>query len=261
MNTVRTKIADGPVQIPAELLRSVPRDCRLTAGGKVLLGLAVAMILGAVAFGVGVYISTTRATALKKEMASQGQIAQAVVIKTYRTGDENSRRDVFLYQFVVGEQIHNGRTDINAHGSPRYPVGSSVPVRYLPTRPDVNWIEGHSPRSMPLFVIPLFAAGMLAGAYAIFFSVRRQKALVGEGRAALAKVKKVQRVLRGEHKKKRAYIEFTLLNGSRQESHVDFGGKAIEPDSTIVIVYDAENPRRVLRYPSPLVRVEKPEDW
>lgn len=261
MNRVREKIADGPVQIPEELLRSVPRDCRLTTGGKVLLGLAIAMILGAVAFGVGVYISTTRATALKKQMASEGKVAQGVVIKTYRTGDENSKHDVFVYEFGFGGRTFHGRTEIKVHGSPSYPVGSSVPVRYLPAHPDKNWIEGHQPGSIPLFVIPLFAGGMLAGAYAIFFSVQRQKALVGEGRAALAKVKKVQRVWRGEHKKQRAHIEFALLNGTRQEARVDFGGHAPQPDSTIVIVYDPENPRRVLRYPSPLVRVEKPEDW
>jgi hypothetical protein len=163
-----------------------------------------------------------------------------------------------VYRFVTGETTHHGRTDIKAHGSPIYAAGSTVPVLYLPTRPDVSWIQGHPPGSIPLFAVPLFAGGMLAGAYAIFFAVRRQRALVAEGRAALATVKSVQRVWRGEHKKQRAYIEFTLMNGSRQEAHIDSGGKALQADSTLVIVYDPENPRRALRYPSPLVRVETP---
>jgi len=260
MNQVRPGTAAGPIQIPAELLRSIPRDCSLTCAGRFVLGAVIAMILGAVCFSVGAYMSAERTSALKQEMAEHGQIAPGVVIKTYRTGDD-PKRDVFLYQFSIEGKTYAGRTEVGAGASSRYQAGSNVPVRYLPARPQANWIDGYPPSGVPLFVIPLLSGGLLITAYAMSVGLRRQQELLSEGRAALARVKKVTRLRRGEHKKQRAHIEFALLSGARQEAYVDFGRNAPQPESTIVIVYDRENPRRVLRYPPPLVRLEKPESW
>jgi len=74
-------------------------------------------------------------------------------------------------------------------------------------------------------------------------------------------VKTVKRVHRGEYRKQRAQIQFLLMSGARQEAQLEFGKNAPQPDSTIIILYDRDNPRRVLRYPACLVRVEKPGEW
>jgi len=260
MNPIRTQTAVSPVRIPAELLRSIPRDYRLTGKGRFVVGAAIALVLGAVASSVAVYISAKRTSALQREMAEQGQVVPGIVVKTYRTGDDD-KRDVVLYEFSVNGKAYKGRTEIGLRASPHYEAGSSIPVRYLPSRPEKNWIDGHPPGSVPLFVIPLLGGGFLVGSYAIFRNLRRQEGLVSEGRAALARVMKVTRVRRGEQRKQRAQIEFELLSGARQEAHIEFGRNAPQADSTIVIVYDRENPRRVLRYPACLVRVEKPGEW
>jgi len=260
MNQVRTHATTNPVQIPAELLRSIPRDYRLTGMGKFVVGAALALGLGAVASSVAIYISAKETSALKREMAEQGQVVPGVVVKTYRTGDDG-KRDVFLYEFSVDGTAYRGRTDIELRASPHYEAGSSIPVRYLPSQPAKNWIDGHPPGGVPLFVIPLLGGGLLVGSYAIFRNLRRQEGLVSEGRAALARVMKVTRVRRGEQRKQRAQIGFVLLSGARQEAYIEFGRNAPQADSTIVIVYDRENPRRVLRYPACLVRVEKPGEW
>jgi hypothetical protein len=254
-------VAIDPARIPEELLRSIPRDCRLTGFGKFAVGTAVTLIIGAIAFGVGVYLVTTRNAALKKEMAEHGETTTGVVVRTYRAGDENNKRDVFLYQFDAGGKTYSGRTDVGVRNSPRYHAGSELPVRYLPVHPQINWMDGRAPRTVPLFTIPLFVVLMLGGAYGIFWGVRRQRMLVSEGRAALARIKEVKRLMRGEHKKQRAYIEFAQLNGAHQEAHVDFGKKAPQAGSTMVVLYDPDNPSRVLCYPASLVRVAKPEAW
>lgn len=260
MNRMRTQAVSDTTQIPPELLRSVPRDCTLTGMGKFARGAAVALVFGAVASSVGVYVSAKRTSALKREMAANGRVVAGVVVKTYRTGSDD-KQDVFVYQFSFDDKTRTGRAKIGLRASPHYPAGSNILVRYLPGRPEVNWMDGHPPGGVPLFLIPVFGGALLAGSYAIYLSLRCQKGLVTEGRAALARVKKVERVRHGEHKQQRAHIEFALLSGGRQEAHIDFGKNAPQANATIVIVYDSENPRRVLRYPPSLVRVAKPGEW
>lgn len=260
MNQVRTKPMDSPVQIPPELMRSTPRACRLTVGGRFALGVAIFMVLGATAFSLGAYVSVKKNTALKREMAERGQVVSATVVKTYRTGDDN-KRDVFLYEFDLDGKTHNGRTDIGIGHSPHYRVGTAIPVRYLPDRPNKNWIEGYPPGAIPLFLIPVLGGMMLVVAYAMLWRLRRQQELVAEGRAALARVLSVKRVRRGEHKKQRAQIEFALMSGARQEAYLEFGKNAPPPNSALVVLYDRENPLRILRYPACLVRVEKPGEF
>lgn len=259
MNKIRAQVV-SPAGIPAELQRSTPRGFRLTAMGRLTLGAAIVFVLGAVAFSVGAFLSAARAKALMREMAEHGQLASGVVVKAYRTGDDD-KRDVFLYEFVVADKTYNGRTKVRVRNSPHYRAGASIPVRYLPAQPEKNWIDGYPPGAIPLFVTPLVAGALLIGGYSVFRKLRCQEELVSEGRAALARVTVVKRVRRGEYRKQRAHIEFGLMSGARQEAYLEFGKNAPAPDSTIVIVYDRENPRRVLRYPACLVRVQKPGEW
>lgn len=251
-------------QIPPELLRSAPRDCRLTRRGMLTLGVAVVLFLGAIAFTVGASLSNMRTKALKREMADSGMLATGTVVKTYRTGDDD-KRDVFLYEFRAMDRTYSGRTDISVKHSPHYEVGSSISVRYLPSRPEKSWIAGYAPGEVPLFVIPLVAGACLFGGYSVYAKLRRQQELVSEGRAVLARVLKVKRVryggVHGAHSTHRAEVEFPLLNGSVQKARVDLGRRAPSADSTLVIVYDRENPKKVLRYPACFVRLEKPEVW
>lgn len=260
MNQVRTKVVDSPVQIPSELMRSTPRNYKRTTAGKAVVFAAVVMVLVAVTFSVGTYLSAKKTAAMRREMAEHGQVISAAVVKTYRSGDED-KRDVFLYEFSFNDKRFKGRTEIDIKHSPRYRVGEMIPVQYLPDRPETNWIEGHPPSGLPLFLIPIVAGAMLACTYAMLRSLWRQEELVAEGRAALARVLSVKRVHRGEQKKQRAQIEFPLLSGARQEAYLEFGKNAPPPNSTLVVLYDRENPRRVLRYPTCLVRVEKPGEF
>jgi hypothetical protein len=260
MIQVRARRTDSAVTIPDELMRSVPRHWKLTASGKCVLGAAVFMVVGAIAFSVGAYISAKKTSALKRAMAEEGQLVSGAVVKTYRTGDDH-KRNVFHYEFVLDGKVYTGRTEIGVGHSPGYQAGNSVPIRYLPARPTTNWIDGYPPSGVPLFLIPVLGGAMLLVAYAMLRNLWRQEELVAEGRAVLARVKAVKRVRRGENRKQRAQLEFTLLSGAQQEAYLEFSRNAPQPDSTIVVVYDRENPRRVLRYPACLVRVEKPGEW
>jgi Protein of unknown function (DUF3592) len=187
-------------------------------------------------------------------MATSGRDAAGVVIKTYRAGGDD-KKDVFIYEFVVGGQTYRVRTEIASGRGLGYQVGTSVPVRYLPSRPQENWIDGHPPGGVPLFFIPLVSVACFGGAWAIAVKVRRQRELLAEGRPALAEVKRIKRIQTGNHKMQRAFIGFTLLNGSVHEGRIDFQRRVPQLGSTILILYDREDPRRLIRYPVSLVRL------
>lgn len=72
-----------------------------------------------------------------------------------------------------------------------------------------------------------------------------------------AKVKKVERVRADNHTKQRAFIEFPLMSGSIREAHVDFQRQPPQAGSAIVIIYDRENPDRVMRYPVAMMRITR----
>lgn len=260
MNRTASEMTDNTTAIPEELKRSVPRPWKLTAQGKGVFAGAILMVIAAVAFTVGAYVSVRHTAAIHRAMQEHGRTQSAAIVKTYRAGDED-KRDVFVYEFSVDDKTYRGRSEIAIKQSPRYQAGSSISVRYLPERPAVNWIDGYPPRGIPLFVIPLLAGVMLVCAFAMLRRLWRQEELVAEGRAAAAMVKTVKRVHRGENRKQRAQIQFLLMSGARQEAQLEFGKNAPQPDSTIIILYDRDNPRRVLRYPACLVRVEKPGEW
>ena len=260
MNRRSAQTITSVAQIPAELLRSTPRHCELTVKGKFAVAAAVAMVIGAIAFSVAGYLSAKHASALQREMSEHGNVVLATVVKTYRTGGDD-KRDVFVYEFNIDDRTYSGKTEVESHRSPGYAAGSQVSVRYLPSRPETNWIDGYPHEGIPLFVIPIVSGAMLACAFAMFWNLRRQEELVAEGRAALAVVTSVKRTRRGHNRRQRAQIEFDLLSGSRQEAYVEFGRTSPPPNSTIVVVYDRDNPKRLLRYPACLVRVERPDAW
>lgn len=255
MKRTGTPTAGESSPIPSDLLRSVPRECELTGLGRFAIGASVALALGALIGSVAIYIAATRASELKRAMIESGRVA-GVVIKAYRTGGDN-KKDVFLYEFGVDGQTYRGRTEIAVSRSPEYRVGVSIPVRYLPSRPQGNWIDGYPPSSVPLFLIPLVSVACIGGALAIVANVRRQRELLTEGRPVLAEVKRIKRVQTGNHKTQQAFVEFALLNGAVREGRIDFRRRVPQLGSTILILYDKENPRRLVRYPASLVRLSR----
>lgn len=257
MNGKRAQTASDQAQIPLELLRSTPRDLALTTQGQIAVQVLIVTAVIVLLLSAGVYISASHTSALKREMAREGQLVSGVIVQAQRSSGKN-RRDVFIYEYAVDGQRYRGRITTRVHTPPVYAVGGTVPVRYLPSRPSVNWPDGRPPAGAPLWFIPLLVAALLAGTGAMFWIFRRQRELLCEGRPALARVQSLKRVRKGEYSRQRAQIEFTLLSGGTRQAYLDFGANAPQPGSTVVILYDRENPARLMRYPASLVRVETP---
>jgi len=252
MKDPQTKTAE--VRIPEALQRSVPREVVLAAGGIAAVAGAILLVLGALAVCILGPLSIMRARRVEARMEAEGRTAAGVVLDVARTR-KSPPKDIVQYQFTVEGRTLLGSVAIpvqSRHDPPSLRSGAVVEVRYLPDAPAVHWIAGYPPALMPWFAIVLPAGAMLAGAGLTASSVLHQ--LLAEGRPTIATVKSV-----GKGKNaKRAYLEFVLLSGATAEPHLDFSHKPPQPGERIVVVYDSENPRSLMRYPSALVRVAEP---
>lgn len=239
--------------LPVELLRSAPREVRLTGLGRFAVATAILLVVGAIVFGVAMYETARDATDLQRRMADEGRVTTASVLSSRTTRGKNPRR-IVEYEFPADGRVIRTEARLNARRSQHLVVGSTVPVRYLPADPETSWIEGHAPKGVPLAVIPIGVIGMLGGAWAIWWSLRRQRRLVEEGRATLARVKSVRPVRKGDKRVQRVVYEFTLMSGAKREGRADMYRKVPSEGELIPILYDKDDERRQLRYPTELYR-------
>ncbi len=235
---------------PVELTGSTPREVKMSGGGRVVAGLAIAMFAGAVAAAVGLSQVASREASDAKALKVSGVEVQAEVIRHWRPGGKDSPPRI-TYEFR-----HDGRT---YHGTARTPrkiweglvIGSPVAVRFLPERPEVNRPAAWRTDDLPWWLPGAIALGLVLIGLALLWLIRRQMSLLAEGRAAAAVVVGHTRVKHGQALK----YEFALLGGGTAMGR---GGQTRNPPpvgSTICVLYDRDNPKRNAPYPFEMVRV------
>lgn len=245
--------------LPAELLRSTPRDVKLTGAGWAVTIIAVVLAAGAILFPVWSVITVRDASGLKDRMSREGRISSGVILDVGRTGGDRPRR-IVRYGFEANGTRYEDHTELDWNRTRQFTPGMTIPIRYLPSDPNENWIEGFPPSGIPVLVIPLATLGLLASPVAMLAQIRKQRELLTEGRATLARVTAVSKVRKGQHSAQRVEFEFPLLTGSVAQGKADFAKNPPAPGANIVLLYDRENPSRNVRYPLRLVRVEVPLD-
>src|SRR5687767_11354478 len=67
-------------------------------------------------------------------------------------------------------------------------IGSRIRILYPPSEPGRSWPEAYGPREQPVWVAAILPAAGVPGALLIVFLLRRQKRLLEEGRAVMARV-------------------------------------------------------------------------
>ena len=228
------------------------RPVRLTGAGIALLVVAGAMLLGAVAAGIGLGTTARRQAHEHLLLREQGVTTDARITRLWSSTSKEDKRYWVAYRFTVQERAHEARHQVPTRIWQTLTVGSSLPVRYLPSNPKVNHPTGWDDAPMPNWV-PFLVSGELAViAVVLAMLLRRQVRLLTEGRPAPGIVTGHRRTRNGTVIR----YEFQLLNGATAKGR----GQSRRPPgigSPVCVLYDPENPRRSAPYPLTLVKLTR----
>jgi hypothetical protein len=242
--------------IPYELRRQTPREVELTGAGKSLVVLMAALLLGAVALGVFMSVLRNRELARSAELDARGVTVQAQVIDTGITRDKDRRRFV-VFRYSVGGRPYERRVTFTRSDRRPVEIGSDVFIRYMPGDPGESWLAGYGPEGPPLVIVFLIPAILAGCTLLTSYTLRRQRRLLSEGRAAIGTVTEWKGFRRGRQSGYRVEYEFKVLSGATQRSRVETKKKPPEAGSSSTILYDPDNPKKIAVYPMQLVRIAK----
>ncbi len=111
---------------------------------------------------------------------------------------------------------------------------------------------------MPLWVPLVVPLGFFLGTGLILYGLRRERYLLEEGRAAIARVTAID-PRRGRHNQGyRASVEFRDMSGGTRVGRFQERESPVTVGAEVVILYDPEEPSRLARYPLHFVRVNIP---
>jgi hypothetical protein len=227
------------------------RPVQLTGSGIALLVVAGAMLLGAVAAGIGLGTTARRQAKDLRLLQEQGVNTDAQITRVWRSTGKDQQHLV-SYRFTVEERAYVARKKVPPRIWQDLRAGSSLPVRFLPSNPKVNHPAGWDDTPMPLWVPYLVFAVLAAIASFLTILLRNQMRLLTEGRPAPG-------IVTGQRRTKDGTViryEFVLLNGATAKGR----GQSRRPPaigSQICVLYDPENPRRNAPYPLCLVKLTR----
>lgn len=246
---------EASIPIPAELHRSRPRPVRLSRSGRVLTVVMCALFFAAPITGLAMYRASLRQQATVQQIEETGLIADGVVTGLKRESKDSNRATV-MYRFTIGSKTIDDRAKVRMSLWKTLQVGDRVPIRYLPEDLVANYPDGNPDRALPTWVASLMAAMLAALGLGCAFSLSRQRQLLADGRVAQAVVTehKVHRSQQGTHRSIR--YQFPLLNGAMSTGSSSTGRHPPAIGSGILVLYDAESPKRNRPYPFSLVRID-----
>jgi hypothetical protein len=227
------------------------RPVRLTGAGIALLVVAGAMLLGAVAAGIGLGTVFRRQVKDLRLLSEQGVNTDAQITRLWRSSGKDQQH-LLSYRFTVEEREYVARKGVPPRIWQTLRAGSSLPVRYLPSNPKVNHPTGWDDTPMPNWVPYLVFGELAVIAVVLAMLLRRQMQLLTEGRPAPG-------IVTGHRRTKNGTViryEFQLLNGATAKGR----GQSRRPPAIgapICVLYDPENPRRNAPYPLCLVKLTR----
>ncbi|MGD0308507.1 MAG: DUF3592 domain-containing protein [Acidobacteriota bacterium] len=244
---------------PDGLDHSRPRAVRLTVRGKALVALALALLSAGIVAGVLLETVAVREARESRLLLRETVPTSGVVTRLWRGKGEN-RQPWITYRFQIWRQTYDNDAKIPLGIWQNLRIGSTVPVHFVPSHPDLSYAYDYVKMPLPSWV-PLVVGFSLAfcGSFA-FLPLLRQRHLLSEGRPTPGTVTKHGRLQRGSHGEKlgvKLYYDFYLLSGAL--AHGKIGPIKNPPPigSAVSVLYDAENPQISAPYPfpSPLVRL------
>jgi hypothetical protein len=242
--------------LPPQLQRSPPRDVVLNASGWVTAICAVALLLGGILGGLLLAQKLAADSAEAAEFRASGIPADAIVTRVRRgsSGEDSQTRVSYRYA-AAGRQFEN-RVELRNRNplSRTIETGSRFRVVYLPSRPDKSWLEGRGPRESPVWVAAILPALGIPSALLLAVVLLRQRRLLEDGRAVMARVTSVEKKSQSEDSWRIAYT-WRLLNGATRTAHVDRSTEPSGAGSYFPVVYDRDRPERYSTWPFSLVKL------
>jgi hypothetical protein len=241
--------------LPRELARSAPRDVKLTAGGVAAMFGIFALLAGALVAAVLLSAKAERDAERLRLLDTEARTTMATVTSVRRPRGNNPEVTI-NYRYTASGREHAARVKLRKRDplGRHVRAGTSVPVRYLPSQPEASWVEGYRPKAFPFLLAVAIPALAVLGTLPVWIAVRRQRQLLSEGRAAMARVTGTKKTISEYGTRWRVHIEWLTLSGATRTGRFTHD-KPPEVGALLPIVYDPDQPRRYRRYPMCLVRV------
>jgi hypothetical protein len=252
-------VEPGPWQMPPELERGIPRPVEITWAGRALAAAIGLLVVGGLAAGILLHLSTERERARSARLEREGAPAAGVVIRTGRSSGKDGQHYI-VYSYAAAGRDYERRITVRRRDIDRFPVGAPVEARYLPEEPGRSWPLGYEPSGPPLWVALVVPLSLWVMAPVAGRALLWQRSLLEEGRGARAVVLNSKRVHRRHSQHAyRAEYEFQTLSGATRRVRLDSTRQPAPPGSIVTILYDPNNPRKAVAYPVPLYRIaERP---
>jgi hypothetical protein len=248
---LRKKLARAAHPTP-ELPTSRPRPVRLTGLGWFVAVLGMLLLAGAPVAGFFLHARAVRERALRETIDKEAVGVTAVVSALTRTRGD-APRYYAVYEYSAGGQLHQGRAGVGRSYWTRLKVGSTFPVRYLPTDPGRSWLRGQEPGTT-FWKGPVVALSMALIGFFPWYAIRRQWMLLAEGRPAQAQVTASKKVRHQHGSHYWVSYEFRLMSGATRSGRYDTQRTPPASGTTIQVVYNPDRPEHSMPYPFALVR-------
>jgi hypothetical protein len=221
------------------------------------MGLAMVFAIAAVTAAIVLPITRYSQQAERARLTAEATPATASVIRVTTIEGEDPR-DQLTYVYSAGGASHENSVKLSRRAGRRFGVGSRLDILYARSQPARSWLPGREPGVMPLVLLPLVPAALLLVGGLLTLPVRRERALLAEGRFAQARVLASKKVQHQHHHTYQVQYEFTTLSGATVTAKSDRGRKGMTSGDVIPIVYHRDNPQRNAVYPLSLVTPDAP---
>jgi hypothetical protein len=215
--------------------------------------MAVLMAAGAVVLLAVFETSRKQAGELRTRIEQTGVRTDASIVEAGRTSGEDKRRYA-VYRYEAAGKTWAGRVTLRKRDHRPAARGDRLPVRYLPDEPGSNWVAGYEPSGPPLVVALLVPPLSLSGALALAWILRRQWALLADGRATEALITGFKKNRSDKGTRYHVEYEFRMMSGAMRRVKIESTKQPVE-GTKATLLYDRENPRRHGVYPLSLVKV------
>ena len=238
--------------LPPELMRSAPRDVRLTRGGRALVAVAWLLAIGGMTSGVLLYREARRQAAASAAFDRGAVSTTAIVDLLWRKKGDGDPAYARFHFSVNGRRV-NGEARMRTSVWRELHAGAPLPLRYLPDDPNRWAIDGARDRGLPVGVAYVVASIPSVASLLCIAAVRRQRVLLSEGRVTSGRITSVKKQ-HGSHGATHHEIryEFPLLSG-RMAAGKASASKTAGVGGSIIVLYDPDRPARNQPYPFSLV--------
>jgi hypothetical protein len=236
---------------PSGLSMNGPRSVRLSAGGWAMLAVAVVLMAGAIVVTLLLEREAQARSQNHRALDERGAVVDGEVARLWPRGEKFKR---VAYRFVVDGQVFEDEGRVSEATRRSLSVGSIIPVRYLPDRPDVNDL-GQARRGIPIWLPPIIGVALFGLGVTFLFGIARQRRLLTIGRAAPAVVTATKKyhTSHGGTQHTVTY-RYRALSGALQTSKGSAGKKPPAIGTVVCVVYDPDRPSRQRQYPFEFVK-------